>query len=114
MLLKFAFKSSIITILHNENYISFQSEEQVLGERTEVMTLLLQAAAIILLLLSFTTTTYRTCQRYTECNSSALRYGGLSVGGQLPILDVDPKDIHNVFRQLGRMLNITGVIILVL
>uniref|UniRef100_A0A3P8P777 P-type phospholipid transporter n=1 Tax=Astatotilapia calliptera TaxID=8154 RepID=A0A3P8P777_ASTCA len=40
------------------------------------------------------------------------RYGGLSVGGQLPILDVDPKDIRNVFHQLGRMLNITGVIIL--
>ncbi|XP_031720821.1 retinal-specific phospholipid-transporting ATPase ABCA4-like isoform X2 [Anarrhichthys ocellatus] len=36
------------------------------------------------------------------------RYGGLSVGGQLPILDVDPKDIQNVFNQLGRMLNITA------
>ncbi|XP_067462482.1 retinal-specific phospholipid-transporting ATPase ABCA4-like isoform X2 [Thunnus thynnus] len=36
------------------------------------------------------------------------RYGGLSVGGQLPILDVNPKDIQSVFRQLGRMLNITG------
>uniref|UniRef100_A0A669C7D9 ATP binding cassette subfamily A member 4 n=1 Tax=Oreochromis niloticus TaxID=8128 RepID=A0A669C7D9_ORENI len=36
------------------------------------------------------------------------RYGGLSVGGQLPILDVDPKDIRNVFHQLGRMFNITG------
>uniref|UniRef100_A0A7N6A402 P-type phospholipid transporter n=1 Tax=Anabas testudineus TaxID=64144 RepID=A0A7N6A402_ANATE len=31
------------------------------------------------------------------------RYGGLSVGGQLPILDVNPKDIQNVFHQLGRM-----------
>ncbi|XP_007564272.1 retinal-specific ATP-binding cassette transporter isoform X1 [Poecilia formosa] len=36
------------------------------------------------------------------------RYGGLSVGGQLPVLDVDPRDIQNVFRQLGQMLNITG------
>ncbi|KAM6919010.1 retinal-specific phospholipid-transporting ATPase ABCA4-like [Xenentodon cancila] len=36
------------------------------------------------------------------------RYGGLSVGGQLPILDVDPKDIQDVFHQLGRILNITG------
>ncbi|XP_072219952.1 retinal-specific phospholipid-transporting ATPase ABCA4-like [Leuresthes tenuis] len=36
------------------------------------------------------------------------RYGGLSVGGQLPILDVSPKDIQNVFQQLGRTLNITG------
>ncbi|XP_041804213.1 retinal-specific phospholipid-transporting ATPase ABCA4-like isoform X2 [Chelmon rostratus] len=36
------------------------------------------------------------------------RYGGLSVGGQLPILDVNPKDIQHVFHQLGRMLNITA------
>ncbi|XP_075953776.1 retinal-specific phospholipid-transporting ATPase ABCA4-like isoform X3 [Anarhichas minor] len=36
------------------------------------------------------------------------RYGGLSVGGQLPILDVNPRDIQNVFSQLGRMLNITA------
>lgn len=45
---------------------------------------------------------------------SALRYGGLSVGGQLPILEVDPEDIQSVFRQLGRILNITGVLPLVL
>uniref|UniRef100_A0A672P7E8 ATP binding cassette subfamily A member 4 n=1 Tax=Sinocyclocheilus grahami TaxID=75366 RepID=A0A672P7E8_SINGR len=37
------------------------------------------------------------------------RYGGLSVGGQLPILDVDPEEIRAVFSQLGRMMNITGV-----
>ncbi|XP_054609148.1 retinal-specific phospholipid-transporting ATPase ABCA4-like isoform X2 [Dunckerocampus dactyliophorus] len=36
------------------------------------------------------------------------RYGGLSIGGQLPILDVEPQDIENVFGQLGRMLNITA------
>ncbi|XP_077380165.1 retinal-specific phospholipid-transporting ATPase ABCA4 isoform X2 [Festucalex cinctus] len=36
------------------------------------------------------------------------RYGGLSVGGQLPILDVEPRDMENFFRQLGRMLNITA------
>ncbi|XP_067108458.1 retinal-specific phospholipid-transporting ATPase ABCA4 isoform X1 [Osmerus mordax] len=36
------------------------------------------------------------------------RYGGLSVGGQLPILDVDPKEIQSVLSQLGQMLNITG------
>uniref|UniRef100_A0A672P8P1 ATP binding cassette subfamily A member 4 n=1 Tax=Sinocyclocheilus grahami TaxID=75366 RepID=A0A672P8P1_SINGR len=36
------------------------------------------------------------------------RYGGLSVGGQLPILDVDPEEIRAVFSQLGRMMNITG------
>lgn len=33
------------------------------------------------------------------------------MGGQLPILDVDPNDIHHVFQQLGQMLNITGVLI---
>ncbi|TRZ04431.1 hypothetical protein DNTS_016086, partial [Danionella cerebrum] len=36
------------------------------------------------------------------------RYGGLSVGGQLPILDVDPEEIQDVLSQLGQMLNITG------
>ncbi|XP_058274218.1 retinal-specific phospholipid-transporting ATPase ABCA4 [Hemibagrus wyckioides] len=36
------------------------------------------------------------------------RYGGLSVGGQLPVLDVDPVNIQNVLHQLGNMMNITG------
>ncbi|KAK7944423.1 hypothetical protein WMY93_000151 [Mugilogobius chulae] len=36
------------------------------------------------------------------------RYGGLSVGGHLPILDVKPIDIQEAFSQLGRMLNITA------
>ncbi|XP_076005482.1 retinal-specific phospholipid-transporting ATPase ABCA4-like isoform X1 [Genypterus blacodes] len=36
------------------------------------------------------------------------RYGGLSVGGQLPILDVDPADIRSVFHQVGQILNITA------
>ncbi|XP_034145341.1 retinal-specific phospholipid-transporting ATPase ABCA4a isoform X3 [Esox lucius] len=36
------------------------------------------------------------------------RYGGISVGGQLPVLDVDPKTIQDVASQLGRLLNITG------
>uniref|UniRef100_A0A672SI31 P-type phospholipid transporter n=1 Tax=Sinocyclocheilus grahami TaxID=75366 RepID=A0A672SI31_SINGR len=40
-------------------------------------------------------------QKYT-------RYGGLSVGGQLPILDVDPEEIQAVLSQLGQMMNITG------
>lgn len=47
----------------------------------------------------------------TECKFLfVLRYGGFSVGGQLPILEIDPKDIQNAFRQLGRMLNITAVL----
>ena len=37
------------------------------------------------------------------------RYGGLSVGGQLPILDLDPTEIQNTLKQVGRMMNITGV-----
>ncbi|XP_039671640.1 retinal-specific phospholipid-transporting ATPase ABCA4-like [Perca fluviatilis] len=36
------------------------------------------------------------------------RYGGLSIGGQLPILDVNPEDIQDAFHQLGKMLNITA------
>ncbi|KAG7487527.1 hypothetical protein MATL_G00024490 [Megalops atlanticus] len=36
------------------------------------------------------------------------RYGGISVGGQLPVLDVDPRTIRNVVTDLGRLLNITG------
>ncbi|XP_076838313.1 retinal-specific phospholipid-transporting ATPase ABCA4 [Brachyhypopomus gauderio] len=36
------------------------------------------------------------------------RYGGLTVGGQLPILNVDPKEIQNVLSQLGQMMNISG------
>uniref|UniRef100_A0A8B9I1A9 ATP-binding cassette, sub-family A (ABC1), member 4b n=1 Tax=Astyanax mexicanus TaxID=7994 RepID=A0A8B9I1A9_ASTMX len=36
------------------------------------------------------------------------RYGGLSVGGKLPVLDVDPKDIQRVLSQVGQMMNITG------
>ncbi|XP_060722830.1 retinal-specific phospholipid-transporting ATPase ABCA4 isoform X1 [Tachysurus vachellii] len=36
------------------------------------------------------------------------RYGGLSVGGQLPVLDVDPVNMQNVLHQLGNMMNISG------
>uniref|UniRef100_A0A669ETI5 P-type phospholipid transporter n=1 Tax=Oreochromis niloticus TaxID=8128 RepID=A0A669ETI5_ORENI len=39
--------------------------------------------------------TYPSLIRTRSWKSSILRYGGLSVGGQLPILDVDPKDIRN-------------------
>uniref|UniRef100_A0AAX7W114 P-type phospholipid transporter n=1 Tax=Astatotilapia calliptera TaxID=8154 RepID=A0AAX7W114_ASTCA len=38
------------------------------------------------------------------------RYGGLSVGGQLPILDVDPKDIRNVFHHC-EMCSISSVLL---
>uniref|UniRef100_A0A3Q3NRF5 ATP-binding cassette, sub-family A (ABC1), member 4a n=1 Tax=Labrus bergylta TaxID=56723 RepID=A0A3Q3NRF5_9LABR len=36
------------------------------------------------------------------------RYGGISVGGQLPVLDLQPKTIQDVAAQLGRLLNVTG------
>nr|XP_055038477.1 retinal-specific phospholipid-transporting ATPase ABCA4a isoform X1 [Misgurnus anguillicaudatus] len=36
------------------------------------------------------------------------RYGGISVGGRLPVLDLDSKTIQNVASQLGRLLNVTG------
>ncbi|CAJ1081870.1 retinal-specific phospholipid-transporting ATPase ABCA4a [Xyrichtys novacula] len=36
------------------------------------------------------------------------RYGGISVGGQLPVLNLQPKTIQDVAAQLGRLLNITG------
>lgn len=37
------------------------------------------------------------------------RYGGISVGGELPVLAVEPKAIQGVAAQLGRLLNVTGV-----
>ncbi|XP_056155293.1 retinal-specific phospholipid-transporting ATPase ABCA4-like [Lampris incognitus] len=36
------------------------------------------------------------------------RYGGISVGGQLPMLEVEPKAIQSVAVQLGQLLNVTG------
>ncbi|XP_066547830.1 retinal-specific phospholipid-transporting ATPase ABCA4 isoform X2 [Amia ocellicauda] len=36
------------------------------------------------------------------------RYGGITFGGQLPVLDVSPKTIVDVLTQMGRMLNVTG------
>uniref|UniRef100_A0A3Q1B7E7 P-type phospholipid transporter n=1 Tax=Amphiprion ocellaris TaxID=80972 RepID=A0A3Q1B7E7_AMPOC len=36
------------------------------------------------------------------------RYGGISVGGQLPVLDLEPKTVQDVAAQLGRMFNVTG------
>uniref|UniRef100_A0A3Q4H1H2 ATP-binding cassette, sub-family A (ABC1), member 4a n=1 Tax=Neolamprologus brichardi TaxID=32507 RepID=A0A3Q4H1H2_NEOBR len=38
----------------------------------------------------------------------ASRYGGISVGAQLPVLGVEPKTIQDVAGQLGRLLNVTG------
>ncbi|XP_058488295.1 retinal-specific phospholipid-transporting ATPase ABCA4a isoform X2 [Solea solea] len=36
------------------------------------------------------------------------RYGGISVGGELPVLALQPKTIQDVAAQLGRLLNVTG------
>lgn len=37
------------------------------------------------------------------------RYGGISVGGQLPVLELQPQTIKDVATQMGRLLNVTGV-----
>ncbi|XP_029698855.1 retinal-specific ATP-binding cassette transporter-like [Takifugu rubripes] len=36
------------------------------------------------------------------------RYGGISVGGQLPVLELQPQTIKDVATQMGRLLNVTG------
>uniref|UniRef100_A0A7N5ZWK4 P-type phospholipid transporter n=1 Tax=Anabas testudineus TaxID=64144 RepID=A0A7N5ZWK4_ANATE len=36
------------------------------------------------------------------------RYGGISVGGQLPVLELQPETIWRVAAQLGQLLNVTG------
>ncbi|KAM4720611.1 retinal-specific phospholipid-transporting ATPase ABCA4 isoform 1-T1 [Rhinophrynus dorsalis] len=36
------------------------------------------------------------------------RYGGISVGGKLPVLNVETEDIINFFNHLSQMTNITG------
>ncbi|CAL8399525.1 unnamed protein product, partial [Arctogadus glacialis] len=36
------------------------------------------------------------------------RYGGISVGGQLPVLEVEPMTIQDVAAQVGLLLNVTG------
>ncbi|MEQ2307168.1 Retinal-specific ATP-binding cassette transporter, partial [Ameca splendens] len=36
------------------------------------------------------------------------RYGGISVGGQLPVLGVQPKTLQELATQLGQLLNLTG------
>ncbi|XP_072430717.1 retinal-specific phospholipid-transporting ATPase ABCA4 isoform X2 [Chiloscyllium punctatum] len=37
------------------------------------------------------------------------RYGGISIGGKLPVLHIDHKQIDVFFTKLGRMFNVTGV-----
>uniref|UniRef100_A0A8C4SW48 P-type phospholipid transporter n=1 Tax=Erpetoichthys calabaricus TaxID=27687 RepID=A0A8C4SW48_ERPCA len=37
------------------------------------------------------------------------RYGGISFGGQLPVLDVNTQTAAETFSQIGWMLNVTGV-----
>ncbi|KAF6716400.1 Retinal-specific ATP-binding cassette transporter [Oryzias melastigma] len=36
------------------------------------------------------------------------RYGGISVGGQLPVLSLQPNAIQDLATQLGQLLNVTG------
>uniref|UniRef100_A0A9J7ZV75 ATP-binding cassette, sub-family A (ABC1), member 4a n=1 Tax=Cyprinus carpio carpio TaxID=630221 RepID=A0A9J7ZV75_CYPCA len=53
--------------------------------------------------------TYPNLIRTRYYGSLFFRYGGISVGGRLPVLDVDPKTIQNAAAQLGRLLNVTGL-----
>lgn len=41
--------------------------------------------------------------------SAVFRYGGISVGGQLPVLTLQPQTIQDVAAQMGQLLNVTGV-----
>lgn len=38
-----------------------------------------------------------------------IRYGGISIGGKLPILHVSGDEVVNFLSNLGRMMNVTGV-----
>lgn len=38
-----------------------------------------------------------------------VRYGGISVGGKLPVLHVSGDQVVSFLSDLGRMMNITGV-----
>uniref|UniRef100_H2LLX9 P-type phospholipid transporter n=1 Tax=Oryzias latipes TaxID=8090 RepID=H2LLX9_ORYLA len=40
--------------------------------------------------------------------SVMFRYGGISVGGQLPVLSLQPNAIQDLASQLGQLLNVTG------
>uniref|UniRef100_A0A8C4IBY4 P-type phospholipid transporter n=1 Tax=Dicentrarchus labrax TaxID=13489 RepID=A0A8C4IBY4_DICLA len=56
--------------------------------------------------------TYPTLIRTSKVSkvySVVFRYGGISVGGQLPVLVLQPRTIQDVAAQLGRLLNVTGV-----
>uniref|UniRef100_A0A8C4NXX6 P-type phospholipid transporter n=1 Tax=Dicentrarchus labrax TaxID=13489 RepID=A0A8C4NXX6_DICLA len=55
--------------------------------------------------------TYPTLIRTSKVSkvySVVFRYGGISVGGQLPVLVLQPRTIQDVAAQLGRLLNVTG------
>lgn len=38
-----------------------------------------------------------------------VRYGGISIGGKLPVLHVSGDEVVNFFSDLCRMMNVTGV-----
>lgn len=38
-----------------------------------------------------------------------IRYGGISIGGKLPVLHVSGDEVVNFLSNLGRMMNVTGV-----
>uniref|UniRef100_A0A7N5ZQ83 ABC transporter domain-containing protein n=1 Tax=Anabas testudineus TaxID=64144 RepID=A0A7N5ZQ83_ANATE len=52
--------------------------------------------------------TYPSLIRTSRLFSVVSRYGGISVGGQLPVLELQPETIWRVAAQLGQLLNVTG------
>lgn len=38
-----------------------------------------------------------------------VRYGGISIGGRLPVLHVSGDQVVDFLSDLGRMMNVTGV-----
>lgn len=114
-----------LTVVFNLNLtysFSFQPEEQILGEWTKVILWISSNCIIVRRELGSCRTTLYAVKfglYYLELQLSFVdfsrifsvvsRYGGISVGGQLPVLELQPKIIQDVAAQLGRLLNVTGV-----
>lgn len=111
-----------------EVIFSLQLEEQILGEWTKVISGIWLKCFITRMryyrfrysyLLYIYTVTYiweitnvqmvLNFKNVCVAFSAAFRYGGISVGGQLPVLTLQPQTIQEVAAQLGQLLNVTGV-----
>lgn len=93
---------TVFTCVYFSNIFLFvlQPEEQILGKWAKVLVSNIKDKRRPLVV---------SCRKYKICSALLFRYGGISVGGRLPVLDLDPKTIQNAASQLGRLLNVTGV-----